>query len=77
MCVARERRDRGADGFGHVDRLPVQPDLSGDDALDVEQVVDQMGDVADLPRDDVVGARGGLPFGVRGLDHADGGAGSR
>ena len=42
LGVAGERGDGPADRLGHVERLPIQPDLSGDDALDVEQIVDQL-----------------------------------
>ena len=63
--VAGEGGDRPAHRLGHVERLPIQPDLSGDHALDVEQIVDQMRDVADLPRDHFVRAGRGLPLGVR------------
>ena len=70
--VAGERGDGPADRLGHVERLSIQPDLSGDHALDVEQIVDQMRDVADLPRDHLVRAGRRLPLGVRQLEHADG-----
>ncbi len=40
--VAGERGDGAAHRLGHVERLSIQPDLSGDHALDVEQIVDQM-----------------------------------
>ena len=61
MCrSSRASPVNGGDGpayrLGHVERLPIQPDLAGDHALDVEQIVDQMGDVADLPRDHLVRA---------------------
>ena len=54
--VGGERGDGSAHDLGQVERLPVQPDLAGDHALDVEQIIDQMGDVVDLPRDHVVRA---------------------
>ena len=49
--VAGESGDGPAYRLGHVERLSIQPDLSGHHALDVEQIVDQMRDVADLSRD--------------------------
>ncbi len=72
--VAGERGDRPADHLGQVERLSIQPDLSGDHALDVEQIVDQTCDVADLPRDHVVRAGCRLALGVRHLEHLDGSA---
>ena len=41
LGVAGEGGDRPAYRLGHVERLSIQPDLSGRHALDVEQIVDQ------------------------------------
>jgi hypothetical protein len=46
--------------------------FSGDHALDVEQIADQLRDVSDLLRDHLMRAGGGLALGVRQLEHADG-----
>ena len=52
--VAR-RLDAEPDHLAIVDQLVAQPDLAGGDAADVEQVVDEVGQLAELPVDDVGG----------------------
>ena len=39
--VGGERFGRSADHLGQVEWLSIQPDLPGDHALDVEQIIDQ------------------------------------
>ena len=68
--VASDGGDRAADRLGHVDRLPIQPDLAGDDALDVEQIADQVRDVAHLSRDHVMRAVASSPSPLRQLENA-------
>ena len=52
-----DRRDGPADQLLEVLSLSIQPELAGDDALDVDQIIDQTGDVVDLPGNHVAGAR--------------------
>ena len=72
--IGGERRGGSEDDLGQVDWLSSQPDLSGVHALDVEEIIEQMGDVVDLPRDHVVRAGFRLALGVRHLEHLGGSA---
>ena len=72
--IGGERRGCSEDDLGQVEWLSSQPDLSGVHALDVEQIIDQMCDVVDLPRDHGVRAGFRLARGVRHLEHLGGSA---
>ena len=58
--------------LGQIERPSIQVDLSGDHTFDVEQVIDQMGEVADLPHDHAARAGFGFSAAVRHLEHLDG-----
>ena len=57
MSFASRRRphrlDRRLDDRGRIDRLDVEPQLAGDDAAHVEQVLDELGLDARVPLDDL------------------------
>src|SRR4030095_3856684 len=62
LCVTDKGGEALAYGLGHVEWLPIEADLSGDEALDVEQIVDQMCDMAGPTRKHAVpGARWSAP----------------
>ena len=64
--VRRHAGDRALHRLRHVERMAIQSNLPGRDALDVEQVVDEAGEVGDLSRDHLTGLSGG----AAGLLHA-------
>ena len=53
-----------------LDRAPLEDDLAERHPGDVEKVVDQMGELSVLSRDDLAGARGGLRRRILGVEHA-------
>lgn len=72
--VPGEAGEGTPDRLGHVEGMAIQSDLAGGDALDVEQIVDQMREVADLSPDHRTRLGGRAVLCVRALEHSDGAA---
>jgi hypothetical protein len=69
--ISGEAGDRTSNNLRHVERVAIQPDLSGHDAFDVEEVVDEVREVADLTPDHLARADSGAVLRVHALEHAD------
>src|SRR5439155_1023260 len=65
-----ERGHGVPDRLRELDRAPLEDDLAECHPGDVEEVVDQMGELSVLSRDDLAGTRGGVRRRILGVEHA-------